>query len=60
MRGLRPRQGEGPEGNSHGPDRRRLAPGARQQPTGKAVKELDVWFVLRAGEGSPGFLLSMV
>ena len=58
MRGLRPRQGEGLEGHSHGPDRRRLAPGTRQQqPTGEAVKELDVWFVLRAGEGSPGFLL---
>lgn len=41
------------------PDRKGPAPGSRQQPAGEMAKELDVWFVLRVGKGSPGFLFYM-
>lgn len=59
MREVRLPQGEGLEGHNHSPDRKGLAPGSRQQPDREAAKELDVWFVLRVGKGSPGFLFYM-
>lgn len=50
---------EGLEGHNHSPDRKRPEPESRQQPAREVAKKLDVWLVLRAGKGSPGFLLYM-